>query len=115
MNATVTPTPEYVIRVENLSKSYGKIKAAVDVSFNVKKGEIFGFLGPNGAGKTTTLSILEGLLRADSGTVYILGMDININTKRIKQRIGVQLQSTSLLPDLTFFEQVQLFSRLYGY
>jgi ABC-2 type transport system ATP-binding protein len=85
-----------------------------DVSFEVKKGEIFGFLGPNGAGKTTTLSILEGLHKADRGQVSVLGMDINTATKRIKQRIGVQLQSTSLLPDLTVFEQVQLFGRLYG-
>lgn len=101
---------EYVIRVKNLSKSFDKVKAVVDLNFNVKKGEIFGFLGPNGAGKTTTLSILEGLRKADNGQVSVLGLDINTNTKRIKQRIGVQLQSTSLLPDLTVFEQVQLFA-----
>ena len=114
MSVSVNPSPEYVIQVENLSKCYGKVKAVVDLSFVVKKGEIFGFLGPNGAGKTTTLSILEGLCKADQGTVNILGMNVNTNIRSIKRRIGVQLQSTSLLPDLNVFEQVQLFARLYG-
>ena len=104
----------HVIQVKNLSKSYGKVKAVIDISFDVKKGEIFGFLGPNGAGKTSTLSILEGLHKADSGKVSILGMDINTDVKKIKSRIGVQLQNTSLLPDLTVFEQVRLFGQLYG-
>lgn len=106
---------EPVIRVENLAKSYGKVEAVSDLSFDIKKGEIFGFLGPNGAGKTTTLSILEGLLKADQGRVHVLGMEIDTHTKQIKSRIGVQLQNTSLLPDLSVFEQVQLFARLYGY
>ena len=106
---------ENVIEVDNLSKSYGNVTAVNDMSFCVKKGEIFGFLGPNGAGKTTTLNILEGLRKLDSGQVRVLGMDINQNAKAIKAQIGVQLQSTSLLPDLTVFEQVQLFSRLYGF
>ena len=106
--------PENVIQVDNLSKSYGNITAVNDMSFCVKKGEIFGFLGPNGAGKTTTLNILEGLRKLDSGQVRVLGMDVNKNAKAIKAQIGVQLQSTSLLPDLTTFEQVRLFSQLYG-
>ncbi|MBN2501741.1 MAG: ABC transporter ATP-binding protein [Anaerolineales bacterium] len=104
-----------IIQVENLSKTYGNGKAVDDLSFQVRQGEIFGFLGPNGAGKTTTLSILEGLRQADGGRVSILGMDIASKTQAIKQCIGVQLQSTSLLPDLTVFEQVQLFARLYGF
>lgn len=113
---TVSPNGscDFVIQVQNLMKSYGKITAVANLSFNVHKGEIFGFLGPNGAGKTTTLSILEGLQKADSGQVTVLGMDINTQAKAIKQQIGVQLQSTSLLPDLTVCEQVQLFGRLYG-
>ncbi len=106
--------PENVIQVDNLSKAYGNVTAVNDMSFCVKKGEIFGFLGPNGAGKTTTLNILEGLRKLDSGRVRVLGMDVNENAKAIKSQIGVQLQSTSLLPDLTVFEQVQLFSRLYS-
>lgn len=113
---TVSPNGscDFVIQVQNLMKSYGKVTAVANLSFNVHKGEIFGFLGPNGAGKTTTLSILEGLQKADSGQVTVLGMDINTQAKAIKQQIGVQLQSTSLLPDLTVCEQVQLFGRLYG-
>lgn len=114
MNISINPSPEQVIQVEHISKSYGEVKAVVDVSFTVKKGEIFGFLGPNGAGKTTTLSILEGLRKADSGQVSVLGMDIDADTKSVRHGIGVQLQNTSLLPDLTVFEQVQLFGQLYG-
>ena len=114
MSISVNQSPDQVIRVENLSKSFGNVDAVVDLSFDVKKGEIFGFLGPNGAGKTTTLSILEGLRKANGGQVSILGMDVNTNARSIKRRIGVQLQSTSLLPDLTVFDQVQLFARLYG-
>ena len=95
---TVSPNGscDFVIQVQNLMKSYGKVTAVANLSFNVHKGEIFGFLGPNGAGKTTTLSILEGLQKADSGQVTVLGMDINTQAKAIKQQIGVQLQSTSL-------------------
>lgn len=114
MSISLNQSPDYVIQVKNLSKSYGNVDAVMNLSFDVKKGEIFGFLGPNGAGKTTTLSILEGLRKADSGQVSILGMDVNTSAKSIKRRIGVQLQSTSLLPDLTVFEQIQLFARLYG-
>ena len=114
MNSSENSSPKDVIQVENLFKSYGKVRAVVDVSFDVKQGEIFGFLGPNGAGKTTTLSILEGLRKEDSGKVSVLGMDIRTDAKKIKSRIGVQLQSTSLLPDLTVFEQVRLFGQLYG-
>jgi ABC-2 type transport system ATP-binding protein len=115
MNTTENRSNSYVIQVENISKSYGKLLAVDGLSFEVTKGEIFGFLGPNGAGKTTTLSILEGLHRADSGQAYILGMDINTHPKLVKRRIGVQLQSTSLLPDLTVYEQVHLFAKLYGF
>jgi len=114
MSISVHPSTEQVIQVEHISKSYGKVNAVDDVSFTVKKGEIFGFLGPNGAGKTTTLSIMEGLRKADSGSVSVFGMDIRADVKKIKSRIGVQLQSTSLLPDLMVFEQVKLFSQLYG-
>ena len=114
MSMSSIQNPENVIQVDKLSKSYGNVNAVNDMSFCVKKGEIFGFLGPNGAGKTTTLSILEGLRKLDSGRVRVLGMDVKINAKSIKSQIGVQLQSTSLLPSLTVFEQVQLFSRLYG-
>jgi ABC-2 type transport system ATP-binding protein len=90
------------------------VRAVDGVSFDVRAGEIFGLLGPNGAGKTSTLNILQGLRRADSGQVRVLGLDIATAARAIKRRIGVQLQRTSLLPDLTALEQVSLFARLYG-
>lgn len=103
-----------VIKVSNLKKAYGDVQAVYGVSFSVDRGEIFGLLGPNGAGKTTTLSIVEGLVQADTGTVNVLGHNGNQNEIEIKQKIGVQLQRTSLLPDLTVIEQIMLFSQFYG-
>lgn len=103
-----------VIEVSNLVKTYGEIQAVDNICFDVHQGEIFGLLGPNGAGKTTTLSILEGLLQADHGTVHVLGKNVKTDAPQIKQQIGVQLQKTSLLPDLHVVEQVMLFSQLYS-
>lgn len=105
---------DVVIGVHNISKSFGSLKAVNALSFEIYRGEIFGLLGPNGAGKTTTLTIIEGLRPADAGRVCVLGMDVSTDAPAIKARIGVQLQSTSLLPDLEAIEQVMLFSRLYG-
>ena len=105
---------DVVIQVGNISKAFGSVKAVDALSFEVYRGEIFGLLGPNGAGKTTTLTIIEGLRSADAGSVGVLGMDISTEAPAIKARIGVQLQSTSLLPDLAAIEQVMLLSRLYG-
>lgn len=102
------------IVVNDLVKHFDDVKAVNGMSFEIQTGELFGLLGPNGAGKTTTLSILEGLLPADSGAVHVLDHDVNVEASRIKQKIGVQLQKTSLLPDLHVIEQVMLFSRLYG-
>jgi ABC-2 type transport system ATP-binding protein len=105
---------DVVIRVDNISKAFGSLKAVDTLSFEVYRGEIFGLLGPNGAGKTTTLTIIEGLRSADAGSVGVLGMDISTDAPAIKARIGVQLLSTSLLPDFGALEQVMLFSQLYG-
>jgi len=102
-----------VIEVEKLRKSYGEIKAVNNISFTVAQGEIFGMLGPNGAGKTTTMEIVEGLRPADSGTVYVLGMDIRKRPRRIKASIGVQLQTTSLYPRLTVREALDLFGSFF--
>ena len=102
------------IQVEDLRRAYGEVRAVNGVSFTVNSSEIFGLLGPNGAGKTTTLSILQGLRRADAGRVIVFGQDIATHARQIKRRIGVQLQRTSLLPDLTSLQQVKLFARLYG-
>ena len=110
-----------VIEVKNLVKSYKKgrrgkesFRAVDGVSFSVEKGEIFGLLGPNGAGKTTTLEILEGLKKQDSGEVRILGFDNLKNTEDIKKRIGVQLQESGYLPNLTLGELLDMFSSFYG-
>lgn len=108
------PAALSIINVENLCKSYGSLQAVHDVSFSVQAGEVFGFLGPNGAGKTTTLSILEGLRNPDSGRLKIFGLDMTTSMSEIKRRIGVQLQSTSLMDEFSLFEQTKLFARLYG-
>lgn len=102
------------IELQNLSKAYGKTTVVNNVSLSIEHGEIFGLLGPNGAGKTTTLSMIEGLRQPDSGRVRVMGLDMATQPLRIKQQIGVQLQSTSLLPDVTVIEQLRLFGRLYG-
>jgi ABC-2 type transport system ATP-binding protein len=111
---TQTQVQSPVIEVADLVKAYPGVKAVDGVSFRVGAGEIFGLLGPNGAGKSTTLSMIEGLRRPDAGTVRVLGFDPATRPAAVKQRIGVQLQSTSLLPDLSALEQVALFARLYG-
>ncbi len=104
-----------VVDVEHISKAFGPVQAVRGLSFTVQAGEIFGLLGPNGAGKTTTLSIVEGLLPPDEGRVTVLGMDVWRQTRAVKQRIGVQLQQTSLINELRVGEQVELFGQLYGY
>ena len=102
-----------VIEVEQLVKTYGPVRAVDGISFKVKKGEVFGMLGPNGAGKTTTVEIIEGLRKADSGRVTVLGMDVAKVPARIKQKIGIQLQAPSLLPLLTTEEILNLFGGFY--
>ncbi len=104
-----------VINVKQLSKRYGAVHAVDGLDFSVLRGSIFGLLGPNGAGKSTTFNILTGLQEADSGEVKILGQDIRQKTRQIKQRVGVLLQTTNLIPDLTAFDQINLFASLYGY
>lgn len=101
------------IRVEHLVKCYGPVRAVDDISFQVRRGEVFGMLGPNGAGKTTTAEIVEGLRQADSGTVSVLGIDVTRAHGEIKQKIGIQLQSPSLLPLLKVEEILDTFAGLY--
>ena len=88
--------PDNVVAVENLVKTYGKTKVVGGVSFAVKRGEIFGILGPNGAGKTTTLEMLEALRPIDGGSAVIDDIDVVKNPQKIKQAIGIQLQSTEV-------------------
>jgi ABC-2 type transport system ATP-binding protein len=101
------------ILVENLVKTYNGVRAVDGVSFTVEKGEIFGLLGPNGAGKTTTVEILEGLRAADSGRAEVLGMDMRRDGSRIKQCVGVTLQTATLMPNLTARELLDLFGSFY--
>src|SRR5208282_1362451 len=80
-----------VVEATGLRKSYGSVEALRGVSFEIKKGEVFGLLGPNGAGKTTTIEILEGLRQPDGGTVTVCGMDPGREQSALKERIGAQL------------------------
>lgn len=103
-----------VIEVKNLIKKYENFTAVNDISFEVRKGEIFGLLGENGAGKTTTLEIIEGLRKATSGTIKILDHDVSHGCPNIiKERIGVQLQSSSYYHYLTLREIIDLFGSFY--
>lgn len=114
-----------IITINNLRKSYPlpkqdrkndqySFEAVRGISFSVEQGEIFGILGPNGAGKTTTLEIIEGLNEQTSGEVVVLGLD-NISEKgSIKKQIGVQLQSSDYVPQMTLEELLKLFGGLYG-
>ena len=111
----MTQSGEPVIRVKDLKKYYGDVKAVDGVAFEVARGEVFGMLGPNGAGKTTTIEVLEGLRPPDSGTVEVFGLDVCRHPESIKQRIGVQLQSVSLYPRLTVTELLDLFGSFYAH
>jgi ABC-2 type transport system ATP-binding protein len=102
---------ETIVKVKNLKKVYGDKTAVDGISFEVKKGEIFGILGPNGAGKTTTMEIIEGLRRSDAGEVEVLGDEPD----KARRRVGVQLQEGALFSDLTCAETLTLFGRLYGW
>lgn len=103
-----------ILSVKNLEKRYGDNVAVDGVSFQVKKGEIFGILGPNGAGKTSTLEMIEALRPIDDGSVTIAGVDVNNDPQRVKQMIGTQLQSSDFYDKLTLEEQLQMFASLYG-
>jgi len=111
----MTQNGEPVIRVSDLRKCYGDVKAVDGVTFEVGKGEVFGMLGPNGAGKTTTIETLEGLREPDSGKVEVFGLDVTRHAPSIKQRIGVQLQSVSLYPRLTVTELLDLFGSFFNH
>lgn len=105
---------ENVIEVEHLVKAFGSFHAVDDISFMVKKGEIFGFLGANGAGKTTAMHMLTGLNQPTSGTGRVVGFDIRTQYEQIKQHIGYMSQKFSLYEDLTVAENIRLFAGIYG-
>ena len=105
---------EPVIEVEHLVKAFGDFRAVDDISFTVKKGEIFGFLGANGAGKTTAMHMLTGLNQPTSGTGRVCGYDIRTEYEQIKRHIGYMSQRFSLYEDLTVAENIRLFAGIYG-
>ncbi|MEO8112232.1 MAG: ABC transporter ATP-binding protein [Ginsengibacter sp.] len=103
-----------ILKVEALNVSYNAFKAVIDVSFEVKAGEIFGLLGPNGAGKTSTLSAVEGLLKPQSGAIFISGFDAKKQPLHARANLGVQLQATSFQPELKVSEIIKLYAGIYG-
>ncbi len=105
---------ENVIEVEHLVKAFGSFHAVDDISFTVKRGEIFGFLGANGAGKTTAMHMLTGLNQPTSGQGRVVGYDIRTEHELIKKHIGYMSQRFSLYNDLTVSENIMLFGGIYG-
>ncbi len=102
------------IRVSGLRKSYGSHEAVRGIDFEIGAGEVFGLLGPNGAGKTTTIEILEGYRDRDGGEVEVLGEDPAHAPKEWRERLGVVLQSSSLYPNLTVHESLEVFGGYYS-
>jgi ABC-2 type transport system ATP-binding protein len=112
-HADRSPVGGPVIEVRDVYKAYGTVHAVDGITFEVAGGEIFGLLGPNGAGKTTTMEMLEGLHAPDSGTLRVLGFDVARQAAAIKERIGVQLQTAALFPQLTVEELLGLFGSFF--
>ena len=103
-----------LIEVKDLKKFYGDFAAVKGVSFEVRRGEVFGILGPNGAGKTTTLEMMEGLKEIDGGKVTVNKVDVKKDPYAVKEMIGVQLQSSTFFDKMTLIEILKLFGDLYG-
>lgn len=103
-----------IIEIENLSKSFKDVKAVSDLSFSVKKGELFAFLGVNGAGKSTTISIICNQLKKDSGKIVIDGVDIDKNSESINSKLGVVFQASVLDGFLTVYDNLKNRAALYG-
>jgi ABC-2 type transport system ATP-binding protein len=102
-----------VIRIAGLRKRYGQVEAVKGLDLEIRRGEVFGILGPNGAGKTTTLEMIEGLRKPDAGSISVGEVDAVRQPARLKEIVGVQLQSTALFNYLTNFEILQLFASFY--
>ena len=102
------------ISAEHLVRKFGPFTAVNDVSFQVQKGEIFGFLGPNGSGKTTVIKMLTGLLPLSSGNARVEGLDVRTDAEAVRQHIGYMSQRFSLYDDLTVTENLQFYGRIYS-
>ncbi|HEV8583171.1 MAG TPA: ABC transporter ATP-binding protein [Thermoanaerobaculia bacterium] len=103
-----------MFRVEGLVKRYGELRAVDGISFEVRKGELYGLLGPNGAGKTTTMSMLSGLLKPDEGRIFFDGVELGSDPIRIKAQLGVVPQETALYDSLSARENLRFWAGLYG-
>jgi len=108
-----SPTRDLAIEVSNLKKVYDDLIAVNNISFSVKKGEIFAFLGPNGAGKTTTVEIIESIRRPTAGAIKILGKDISTSFNEVKEKIGILPQEFHSFERLTVRETLEFFSKLF--
>lgn len=105
---------EKIIQVENLIKKFGNFTAVKGITFNVYKGEIFGFLGANGAGKTTAMKMLIGISKPTSGSASVVGFDVATQADLVKKSIGYMSQKFSLYDDLTIKENITFFGGIYG-
>ena len=114
MEKTIQHSSNKVIIAENLTKKFGHFKAVDNISFEVERGEIFGFLGANGAGKTTAMRMLCGLSIPTSGKGLVAGYDIGKQTELVKKNIGYMSQKFSLYDDLKVWENIELFGGIYG-
>ncbi len=113
MELEMTEMSESAITIQNLTKKFEDKTALDNLSLQVAKGELFGLLGPNGAGKTTTINILCGLVKPTSGTAQIYGYDVQRETQKVKELIGVCTQETAIYPYLTGKENLELFGNLH--
>ena len=111
--ATAPQSNGLAIYAEHLVRRFGQFTAVNDVSFQVQRGEIFGFLGPNGSGKTTVIKMLTGLLPLTSGKALVEGIDVSIDPEAVRQNIGYMSQRFSLYDDLTVTENLQFYGRIY--
>lgn len=111
---TIEQMSEAILKVKNLKKVYDGKPAVDDISFEVKKGEIFGILGPNGAGKTTTLEMIETMREIDGGNITVDGLDVASKPDEVKQIIGVQPQSPAFQDKTKLVEIIELFAAAYG-
>jgi ABC-2 type transport system ATP-binding protein len=102
-----------MVVLDRVTKRYGQQVVVNEVTLSIRRGEIFGILGPNGAGKTTTLEMIEGVRAPDGGTIQVDGLDIRRQRRAVQQRIGVQLQATSLFEELTVRETLTLFGSFF--
>lgn len=105
---------DFAITARDLTKRFGDFTAVDAISFEVSKGEIFGFLGANGAGKTTAMRMLCGLSKPTSGEATVAGFDVNRHPEEIKKNIGYMSQKFSLYDDLTVFENIRFYAGIYG-